>query len=282
MRGCVKYIIAPKAYGAWRGVADDSAGFEDGGSDTDRPFQSLHSLQNGRDDNFVAHDCVDHHVIKRTSGPVGAEVVLYEFDAVTVDGVDQLFGFSIAVAYQAQSPNLLRPGSVEEYVEGVRAFAQEIGSAPPDYDAISRGCDPGHDFLSDGHKAIRVKRGRVRHRHGAFVTGAPKCLGQTMKGAVGSLLAARHGGAVDLGFPGDLLSQILVPELPAQPTGQRTGDVGGAASEFPFDGDHSKQSMFPLAVWDGHPCPPLTSIFVLRASFMIVTKTLESKPKSTS
>src|SRR6202040_2927401 len=216
----------------------------------------------GRDDNFVPHDCVDHHVIKRTSGPVGAEVMLYEFDAVTVDGVDQLFGFSIAVADQAQSPNLLRPGSVEEYVEGVRAFSQEIGSAPADDDAISRGRDPGHDFLSDGHKAIRVKRGSVRHGHGALVTAAPKCLGQTMEGAVGSLLAACHGGAVDVGFPGDLLSQILVPELPAQPAGKRTGDVGGAASEFPFDGDDAKQSMSPLAVWGGHPCPPpLTLIF---------------------
>ena len=83
-----------------------------------------------------------------------------------------------------------------------------------------------------------------------------------MKCTVHVLVAINDGGAVDVGFPGDLLSQILVPELPAQPAGKRTGDVGGAASEFPFDSDDAKQSVFPLAVWGGHSCPPpLTLIF---------------------
>ncbi len=74
-------------------------------------FQQAHGVEDSRDDDFVAHRCVDHHVIEAAGGPVGAEIVLYKFDAVSVHVVDEFFGFFFVCGRRPQAPDFFRRGA---------------------------------------------------------------------------------------------------------------------------------------------------------------------------
>ena len=51
---------------------------------------AAHAMQNGREDVFVSHGGVNHHVVQRTGRPVGAEIMLHEQDALTIHGIYQV------------------------------------------------------------------------------------------------------------------------------------------------------------------------------------------------
>ncbi len=56
-----------------------------------------------------------------------------------------------------QAANFLRTRRVEKDVEGVRAFAQEVGSAATDYDCVALFSNPTGDLLHHGNHAIGIE-----------------------------------------------------------------------------------------------------------------------------
>lgn len=59
-------------------------------------LQLLHCVEDGRRDLLVPNYGVDHQVIERARRPVGAEIVFHKLNAVTINRVNQIFGFAQA------------------------------------------------------------------------------------------------------------------------------------------------------------------------------------------
>src|SRR6266498_134147 len=62
------------------------------------PFQHSHLVQDCRNDMLVPYDGIEHDVVERAGGPVGAEIVFYKFDSVAINGFHQIFSFAQALA----------------------------------------------------------------------------------------------------------------------------------------------------------------------------------------
>ena len=52
----------------------------------------MHGVKDRVDDRFVPYGCVDHDMVERARGPVGAEVVFHVGYALAIDGIDKFFG----------------------------------------------------------------------------------------------------------------------------------------------------------------------------------------------
>src|SRR3989441_6593374 len=211
-----------------------------------RPLQRVHGVQDGRDDVLVADGGVDHHVIQAASGPVGAEIMFYEGDAIPVHRIQQLFRFFFALAYQPQAPKLLCPWGVEEDMESIRVLPQEIRRATTHDHAVAGRSGLFHHLLAHSHQAIGIEDFQAG-RHASLVAAPPEYFGQTVKSAVHTFFAALDCGAVHLGQFGDFLRQGVVPQFPAEAAGKLAGNFARAASEFAFDGDHPVHDLSPSA-----------------------------------
>ena len=66
---------------------------------------------------------VNHHVVERPTGPLGAEVVAYEGGTLRVDFGDQLGGFLFGFPDRFYAENFFLSRGVDEDVEGVRMIS---------------------------------------------------------------------------------------------------------------------------------------------------------------
>src|SRR5580704_18088779 len=83
-------------------------------------LDQMHGLEDGLDDGFISHGRVYHYVVERAGGPVGVEGVFYVGDALTVDGIVQVFGFRSGGPILQQAAYFFGAGRIEKNVERVR------------------------------------------------------------------------------------------------------------------------------------------------------------------
>src|ERR1700691_3457390 len=99
-----------------------------------------------------------------------------EGDALAVDGVDQVFGIGVAVALFEQATEFFGARGVEEDVESVGLFAEEVGCAAAYHYGIAFLGDSGSDLLHQGNHAVGIE-GLSAESRTAFVTAAPESFG---------------------------------------------------------------------------------------------------------
>src|SRR5271168_4707164 len=201
-------------------------------------FQGFDVLQDRFDYEFVPEFGVDHNVVEGAVGPFLAEIVADELGAVAIYLGDQLLGFFFGFADGFDAADFFFVGGVDENVEGIGAFAQKVGCAAADDDAIAARGDVFNDFLEHLDHAIGVKDAGVAEAERSFITAARIHFEETIEEGVHALVATLRFAVVNIGGAGDFGGDFLVPEFPAEAFGERSGDERAAAAVFAFEGDN--------------------------------------------
>src|SRR5436305_12081945 len=121
-------------------------------------LEGPHSVQDGGNNIFVADRSIDHYVVERPGGPIGAKIMFYKQDALAVYGIYQVLGVAQAPAHALNAAQLFCAWRIKKHMERVSALTQEVrGAAPYDHTIASLG-NVAHHFLADFHHPIWTKR----------------------------------------------------------------------------------------------------------------------------
>src|SRR5258708_4468384 len=141
-----------------------------------------------------------------------------EADSLTIDGIDQILRVSFLSSILQKATNFFRARRVEKDMKGVRLLLQEERCAAADHYGIPFLSNFWSDLLHHRYHTVGVED--LIFQHGAaLVAAAPKSLGQAVKTAVHTLVAAHDGGTIDLCHAGDLFGAAVVPQPPPQALG---------------------------------------------------------------
>src|SRR3954453_13879975 len=117
-------------------------------------FGGAHAVQDGGEDVFISHCSINHYVVQRPGGPVGAEIMLHKENALPVYGIDQIFRIFQAFAQALNSSKFFRARRVQKYVKSIVAVAQEIWSAAAHDHAVALLGNIAHYLFADLDHAV--------------------------------------------------------------------------------------------------------------------------------
>ena len=190
-------------------------------------------------DALIAGRRIDHRVVSGAVGPVDAKIFLDELHAFVIDAVYAFLCFLLRFAARYKTSYFIFPGSVEKDAERVLAVPEEMLRAPSYDDAITGFRGVLNDTLGNLQNTFAVDDVQLVRIQASFVTPAQKGFKKPIVEWIGAFLANLDDVLGAMCQPGDLLRQVLIPQLPAQLLGKQLRDFAAAASIFPFNRKYS-------------------------------------------
>src|SRR5882672_810267 len=107
-------------------------------SGRDSCVDGFHEVQNHVNDGLIADRRIDHSVVNGAVRPFDAEILLYEIDALAVNGIHELLGFLLTFAASQEAAHFIFSGGVEKHTQRVWAASQKMLRPPSNDDGVSR------------------------------------------------------------------------------------------------------------------------------------------------
>jgi hypothetical protein len=200
-------------------------------------IEAFHKIQNHVKDCRVSDRSIDHGVIQGAVRPFDVEELLDEICAFPVNRIDELFGLLLTLAASQQAPHLIFSRSIKKYPQRILAVLEKLLRSPSDDDRVSRFRRAQNHTFCKLQNALAIDNLELVRIEASFVAPAQKRFKEPIVERIGSFLPKFDDCLGTFSKPRYLLSQQLIPKLPAKLLSQQLSDFAAAASVFAFNGD---------------------------------------------